>query len=457
MNLHQSEVLKHALTRLMRRLNWLRMEFCLTRSYVVGLLLAVAVLALHKTYLISSSVWAPVAIVVVTGLVGLEWWRRRRANLFETAIEADRQLGLKEKLSSGVAFTDPSLVRRKAQRTLTFSVERELPPALRRLAALGASALRSLAVILPPINVTPAWARREAKSELVPALVAEAAATAGRTQPRRVFPWRANWRLYSIGAMELLMLIGLLAWSGKDLRSAEQRAVGKALEVEGKKLEEVAKQQKEIAEREKMPEAKKAALELAKLGKQMQDKRMPKKDAMLKLDELQRQTEKMQEKAAQQKEAKEVTSLQKLADALKEEQLQNEQSQELAKQLVQQNMAEARSAVEKMMKQLQDKKTSAEKKKELAKELEQMAKALEKAGASDLAKQMQQLAQSMQSGNQQQMQQAGQQLQQMMSNLQMSQEQMEALSQMGQMMKMSQMNIGQSDQKCELCDGSGKG
>jgi hypothetical protein len=91
------------------RQNWQ----ALTRALSVGVGLAAALMLAHRLFVIDVPLWAPIALVLVSFVVGIRNGWLGRAGAFDAAVDADRVLGLNERLSSAIAFAQPELVRRR--------------------------------------------------------------------------------------------------------------------------------------------------------------------------------------------------------------------------------------------------------------------------------------------------------------------------------------------------------
>jgi|GEM_PF-768447 len=129
------------------------------------------------------------------------------------------------------------------------------------------------------------------------AIIADASEHASGLKPAEVFPHKLG-RPHILFTVAMVLLIGLIVIPQLSLFQSKARKIeNAAMAAEGKKLVRVAKdlRKQDVPEKE---ELRRLAKKLDSLGKKMQTGRMEKKQAMLKLQKLNKQTEKMQEKLA---------------------------------------------------------------------------------------------------------------------------------------------------------------
>jgi hypothetical protein len=107
--------LRRSLDTLAARRNTQQMAVSIARAAVVGVGLAALLMLAHRFYLVDAPWWSPVVLIVAALLIGVRNGTIARAGAFDAALDADRVLGLDERLSSALAFAQPELVRR-AQR-----------------------------------------------------------------------------------------------------------------------------------------------------------------------------------------------------------------------------------------------------------------------------------------------------------------------------------------------------
>lgn len=174
-----------------------------------------------------------------------------RLSLLAVAGEIDHSLGLRERISSALAFTFTPAARKG------------------RVAAVSGKPL----------------------DPFIRTLVHDAAKTVEKLPAKRVYPWRAP-RAWVQAAIALALAAGLtfvpqLNWFVRE----SDRAQAKLVQVEGNKLVELAQKLEQEAERQKDPVLKQQAKEIKRVGEKLNSGQIKKKDA---LKQLQRLKEKLQ-------------------------------------------------------------------------------------------------------------------------------------------------------------------
>ncbi len=157
-------ILRRSLDRLASRRNARQVWNALARSLAWGAGLAALLMLAHRLYIVDAEWWAPVAIVAASLVIGWRNGTLRRAGAFDAALDADRALGLQERLSSAIAFAQPDLVRQT-----------------RSLQTMQTPLSRVRSMLFPRADYYTASAATP--TQLVPALVQDAAARANGLDP----------------------------------------------------------------------------------------------------------------------------------------------------------------------------------------------------------------------------------------------------------------------------------
>jgi hypothetical protein len=202
--------LRRSLDTLAARRNTQQMAVSIARAAVVGVGLAALLMLAHRFYLVMRRGGRRLCSLSRRCSSGCATAPSRAPGAFDAALDADRVLGLDERLSSALAFAQPELVRR-AQRhqygnDWTARVRSALFP-----------------------RVTYRTAHVGAATTLVPALVEDAAARASGLNPKQVYPISfdrtAKALTVATAAFVVFSLMPNIDW----MRSPEQRALAGVL------------------------------------------------------------------------------------------------------------------------------------------------------------------------------------------------------------------------------------
>ncbi|HEX8237022.1 MAG TPA: hypothetical protein VF600_13775 [Abditibacteriaceae bacterium] len=372
--------LRRSLDSLAARRNTQQMAICVARAAVVGVGLAALLMLAHRFYLVDAPWWSPVVLVVAALLIGVRNGAVARAGAFDAALDADRVLGLDERLSSALAFAQPELVRR-AQRH-----------------PYGSDPMARIRSVLFP-RVTYRTAHVGAATPLVPALVEDAAARARGLDPKRVYPISFDRTAKALAAVTVAFVAFSLMPNIDWMRSPEQRALAGVLNRQGKELEAVAKQVREKKEIEEQAEAKRMAKKLEALGKRMQRGRMSKKEALLSMGQLRQELEKAAD--SKQQNSGGVGNLEQIEQQLQKEAMQSMEGQQMQRELEKKQYEKAAEQLDKLADKIESGKMTQQEKEQAANDLEKAAKALREAGNEDAARTLEDAAKNLRAQEQQ--------------------------------------------------------
>ena len=384
-------VLRRNLDRLMVRRNQQRMVKALAAALTWGVgVSALGVLA-YRLYIIDGEWWQPLVIIAVSLVIGYRNGLLQRSGPFDAALDADRSLGLQDRLSSALAFVQPELVQR---------VRPERPQGLwPRLRAL----------LFPHLSYV--TAPHGASTELVPALVHDAAQRSAKLNPRELYPAKVDRTVQLLLAFSLLLAIFAFMPNIEWLRSAEQRKVAATLQGEGKKLEAMAKLIENKKDISQDAEAKKLAKKLDNLARKMQRGRMTKKAVLVEMGQLRKDME----KAAKNDSGQNLSNMDQMEQALREQQMETPEGQQLQENLKRGEHEKAAQQIEKLAEKLEKNDLKPEEREKAANDLQKAAQALRRQGGEEneaAAKQLEQAAESLRQQNKQGNQQGQQKNQQ---------------------------------------------
>jgi hypothetical protein len=395
-------VLRDRVGQLRRRVRLLVTARWVFAALVVAAVLCSVLVVFDRLEWISAPPEYLAGVLALGALIGAAIGMTRRVSLMDAAQLADRRLGLKERLSSGIDFMERNS-RREAS-----GVRREIDK------ADGASVDCS--------RLTP-----DASRLMIAAQLADAAEHSSRLRAPEVFPFRVP-REAKFFAASLLLLCGLVFVPELSVfQSPKVRAEKTAMKKEGERIEKLAKDYKKRSAQKNADITKRIAANMQALGKEMRRGRISKKQAMLKMGRL---TKEMKEAQRQLAVANTPRSLEQAADKLKKS-AENAQRQG-ANPAAAKMMADMANALEKkdfeaaakQLQQLADRLQKGEMKPEEAKAaadaLSKMAEAMKGTQLDAASKQMQEAAKKlaeaskmsgpqMQQAMKQAMQQAGQQ------------------------------------------------
>jgi hypothetical protein len=332
-------------------------------------------------------------------LAGLAWSLRRPVTLLQAAALADRYLGLKERLSSGIQFMSQA-----------------------------------------------------DRGGLVPSLVVDASTTAEKLDPRRAFPLRPPRDAAYLGGLAVAFVVLAFVPPLNLFMSPGEVALKAAMKREGREIERVAKESRKYADEKDLKVSREMAERLRALGKELERARLSKKEALLKAKRLSadiaQARQNLTQKGSEQALDKAAGDLQKMA-------LKSQGAKAISEALQGQRLADAAKEMSKLADAAAKGDLSAAEQQSLASDMKAMSDALAGAGLSEMAQAMSEAAKSMESG---QMQQAGDKLAesaQAAQDLQQFLQDQEQLQQMQEAMKAMEQQITQSDAPCPECGGAG--
>lgn len=328
----------------------------LTGALLAGLLLVAATKFLWWTDAIDY-LWALLLLGAVVGLaVG---WTRRITPMVAAQI-ADERAGLKERLSTGVE--------------------------------IAGSADRS---------------------PIAQAQLADAAQHAQELEIARVLPWRAPRQLRYLVAAAVLLLAVIFVPEWSIFHSRQEQLDREAMRREGARIQRVAKAieaklPKKNAKDENAAIARRVAAEMKKLGKDQARGRIPKKQAMLRMNELQKTLKEAEQKASggqnNQKSMEQVAAQLQQSAEQQSQQGNNENAKalkQMAENVSKQDREGAKRQLEELARKLQSGQMSADEVAKTSEMLQQMAQGMSGSGLDqasqplkDAAKQLQQAAQT---------------------------------------------------------------
>lgn len=261
-------------------------------------------------------------------------------------------------------------LKERASTTLALHADAHADPAFRD--AITADALTALGDITPRALFAPQWARRHA--------------LAG-----------GAWMVAII-----LFLLPVIPWFQSPAAEVERLAMREA----GKTLQEQAKQMRQDPQMEHNNTAKQVIRNMQKLGVELEKQRLPRREAMVRMHQLEEQLTKLdQSLAKQEREAVKpaADAARKAAEAAKQAAAKNGKTAAQAKARAQQlekvasslqagDMPSAMAELQQLGEDLQTAELTPEEQQSLAKALQQMAKAAPKTSAANQAKQLQQAA-----------------------------------------------------------------
>jgi hypothetical protein len=367
-------VLRDRVGQLRRRVRLLVTARWVFAALVVAAVLCSVLVILDRLEWISAPPEYLAGVLALGALAGIAIGLTRRVSLMDAAQLADRRLGLKERLSSGIDFME-----------------------------------------------------RGAGDAMTTAQLADAAEHSSRLRATEVFPFRVP-REAKFFAASLLLLCGLVFVPELSVfQSPKVRAEKAAMKKEGERIEKLAKDTKKRAAQKNADITKRIAANMQALGKEMRRGRISKKQAMLKMGRLSKEMKEAQRQVAM---ANTPRSLEQAADKLSKaaENAQRQGANPMGAKMMA-DMANALGkkdyeAAAKMLQQLADKLQKGEMKPDEAKAaadaLSKMAEAMKGTNLDAASKQMQEAAKKlaeaskmtqpqMQQAMKQAMQQAGQQ------------------------------------------------
>lgn len=391
--------LQKNLARLAARRNALVLWLSIARALSWGLGLAALPVLAYRFYLVDGPAWVPAIPVLLSIVAGWRIGMLARRNSFETALEADEKLGLKERLSSAYAFAAPSST---------------------------------------PLSST----------GLVPSLVEDAANHSQSLEPKKIYPLTFDRTHRTLTLCAAVFALTVFMPNVPWLLADEERAARKTIQAEGKELEEIAKEVKKEEEKKPDTTARRQAAKLEALGHKMQRGRMGKKETLTALGELKKDLKKAAKNdGGSQDNSPSNEQMQAALEQIADQPMDSEAGKQIQDKLKKGDPEGAAKEMEKLADKIDKGQMSADEQKKAADDLNKMAKSLKEQGGQQNEKMAQQLEQAAKSLQEQAKQQQAKQ-QQGKNGQQNGQEQQ---SQQGQQGGAGQKQ-GQDQQK-----GSGSG
>ena len=414
-----AKTLRAQLERLATRRNARSLRHQLSLSIAIGATVCVPLLILHRLQLADLPFWIPVAILGLALAVGIVRGLAKRIGTFEAALDADRVLGLDERLSSALAFTQPEEWQRaqnrnaqnrqtkhphaaratqlKARKLKTrFDARQFFAP--RRAVATHANAFSAKAT---HANATRAsYVSAPSSTTLVPALLQDAASRIRVLDAKKVYPHKFDLTTKSlIVAMAALLTFAFLP-DLNVLRTPEQRQFAAALKKQGDELDEIAKPILKQPQIDANAPTKKMAGKLEALARKMQRGRMGREEALLGIGQLRRDLEKATKPDANNAQP-ETSDVQRLREALQSQQMQSTEGQKMQQELQKSDVKKAADQLEKLADKMDKGQMTPQEKKQAAQDLKKAAEALRQSGQPDAAKKLEDAAKSLEKQAQQ--------------------------------------------------------
>ena len=354
---HSSPVLQRKLAALARRRNAQQMGRALISAAIPGVAVAALSVALYKFHIIADGpVWAPAAMIGASLLWGARNGFLARRGNFVAARDADVALKLDDRLSSALSFVAPADIRQT-----------------RRIANDNTRLGRVKSVFLPQSKISIGHAMPE--TNLVGALVGDAATRAASLDPRRVYPLRFDRRAQVLTVLTLAFIGTLFLPDNPILLSATQKQERKEIMKQGENLVAVAK---EIRQDDKPKPEEVVALnkKLDKLGKKMARGRLTKRAALTEIGELKKKLEDNQKPGSQARSG----ALPQIPEALKQTPLQSEVGRKIQQDMQENKPEEAAKELDKLADRLDKGQVGEKEKQDVANDLDKVAKDLESRG-----------------------------------------------------------------------------
>jgi len=291
----------------------------------------------------------------------------------------------------------------------------------------------------------------ESRSEIADAQLADAAKHAEELRASAILPWRMPFEVRYLAAAIALLAAVMIVPNLDVFKSAQDKADQEAMKLQGEQIQAVAKKLQNQVKKgdDKNGEIlRRVAQNMSQLGKDQKLGRVSKKQAMLQLNDLQKQLKEAQEKTgggssqkgldksiAEMKQAAQRQAQQGNGDASKA-------LQQMAGNLEKRDLDAAKKQLEEMANKMRDGKMSPEDAKKLSDTLEQMAKSMSGTNLDQASKEMKDAAQQLQKAAQ-----ATQQLQKQMQQAKTPQEKQQLQQQMAQQMSQGLQQAAQQTAK----------
>jgi len=298
----------------------------------------------------------------------------------------------------------------------------------------------------------------EDRGPIARAQLADAAQHASALQLSQTLPWRAPRQLRYLAAAGALLLAAIFLPDLPLFQSKQAQLDREAMRKEGQRIQRVAKEiekklpkKKTAAEDEEI--VRKVAAEMKKLGKDQAQGRIGKKQAMLRMNQLQKNLKEAEQKAGggqkAEKSMEQVTNqLQQAADKQRD-QGNTEQARalsQMAQNVANKDMEAAKKQLEDLAKKMQSGKMSAEEAGKTAELLEQMAQSMQGSNLDKASEQMKDAAQKLEKAAS-----AAKQFQKQMASAKTDAERQKLQQQMSEAL---QQGAQESSQQCASAGGT---
>jgi hypothetical protein len=286
------------------------------------------------------------------------------------------------------------------------------------------------------------------RSEIATAQIADAAQHASGMQPSRVLPWRVprQWRFLAAAAAVLLAAIFLpelpVFHTPQDrIDRAEMQNTGAKIQQVAKEMEKKARKRQDDKNSEILH---RIAREMKQLGKDQERNRISKKQAMLRMNDLQKQVKEAESQPGSGNSQKSMDKVaRELRDAAKRQaQRGNPEAQQalnrMADNMEKRDFDGAKKQLEELAQKMQSGKLSADEAGKAAETLQQMAQSMEGSNMQNASKQMKDAAKQLQQAAQ-----AAKQLQQKMAGAKSDAERQKLQQQASQQLSQAMQQAGQ--------------
>lgn len=404
------QTLMMRLMQLARRLTWLRLQSCCARTFTIGLVVLIVLLIAHRLYLITCPQWLWWALMAIAIIGATVWGYLNRATLPEVALEIDERFGLKERLSSALLLS-----------------------------------------------------RYKDSDPMISALITDAAEHSKRIDPRNIYPQRITRETRYMCAIGVIaILVALFMPEYPLLHSRTDRAVLKAIKLEGRKIKREARKLERRATKKHLKHTQRAARKLSKLGMDLEKGRYDKRKAMLRVAKLTDELKRKHEELARQVAPKDPLAL-NLSLSRLESQMKTELGQSAVEALRRQDMEKLRKLMEKLQRMLKQGDLTEEQREQIAGDLEKLSKELQKIISSlgglqlELISELGELAKLLSEGNIQLSEEQLKKLAELLKDMQLTQADLEALKELLENLKDWEKLLAELDRLCPYCQGVGKG
>jgi hypothetical protein len=294
------------------------------------------------------------------------------------------------------------------------------------------------------------------RSEVAEAQIEDAARHAAELRPAQVLPWRVPLQVRYLAAAVALLLAAIILPDLPLFHSVQERLDRETMQAEGAKIEQVAKKMetelKRKGEEDNAEILRRIAQNMKQLGKDQKLGRISKKQALLEMNELQKQLKDAENKISGgegKKSWEKVASDLQEAAQKQERQGGGEAAKELrrmAENVRKRDMDAAKQQLEDIARKLQSGKMSPKEAQETADMLQEMAQSMSGSTLDQASEQMKEAAKQLQQAAKQ-----AEKFQQQMAEAKTDAERQQLQQQMAQAM---QQGMAQAGEQCEQAGGT---